>query len=99
MDYTVTLTPAEDMALSWAALSQQEWIDNAVHNRCRVAMEEIVKTCVDKCLETSTQIPSSKEDMVVLAFAQGWVKTGVQRNQEAEAAAAAQLAAQQTPQE
>lgn len=73
MDYTVTLTQAENKALSWAAASQQAWIDNAVHERCRIAMEEIAKVCVDKCLETNTQVPGSKDAMVELAFAQGWV--------------------------
>jgi hypothetical protein len=43
MKYTITLTEAEDKALSYVALSQQDWIDNAVHERCRVAIDEIVK--------------------------------------------------------
>ena len=73
MDYTVTLTQAEDKALSWAAVSQQAWIDNAAHERCRIAIEEIVKICVEKCLETNTPIPGSKDAMVELAFDQGWV--------------------------
>jgi hypothetical protein len=33
--------------------------------------------------DTGTQVPSSKDDMVALAVAQGWVKTVVQRNEEA----------------
>ena len=82
MEYTITLTEAEDKALSHVALSQQDWIDNAVHERCRAAIDEIVKICVEKCLETNTQIPSSKDDMVLLAFEQEWVKTGVQINTE-----------------
>lgn len=91
--YTITLTAAEDAALAYAALSQQDWIDNAVHERARVAIEEIVALTVQKCLETNTQIPGSKDAMVTLAFAQGWVKTAAQRQAEAEAAAAARLAA------
>lgn len=86
MDYTVTLTQSEDKALSWAAVSQQVWIDTAVHERCRIAIEEIAKICVEKCLETNTQIPASKEAMVDLAFEQGWVKTAAQQNAEAERA-------------
>lgn len=82
MEYTITLTEAEDKALSHVALSQQDWIDNAVHERCRAAIDEIVKICVEKCLETNTQIPGSKDDMVLLAFEQEWVKTGVQINAE-----------------
>ena len=89
MDYTVTLTAAEDAALSYAAFSQQDWIDNAVHERARIAIDEIVQITVAKCLETNTQIPGSKDAMVDLAFAQGWVKTAAQRQADAEAAAAA----------
>ena len=89
MDYTITLSVAEDKALSYAALSQQDWIDNAVHERCRIAIDEIVQVTVAKCLETGTQIPGSKDEMVDLAFAQGWVKTAADRQAEAEAAAQA----------
>ena len=82
IQYTVTLSEAENMALSYVALSQQEWIDNAVHERCRVAIEEIVKICVEKCLVTITQIPTSKNEMVILAFEQDWVKNSIQINTE-----------------
>lgn len=96
MNYQITLTAAEDAALSYAALSQQEWIDNAIHERCRVAIEEIVKITVEKCLATGIQIPSSKDEMVTLSFNQGWVKTAAQRQAEAESAARAEaLAAQE----
>lgn len=93
MNYQITLTAAEDAALAYAALSQQDWIDNAIHERCRVAIEEIVKVCVEKCLATGIQIPSSKDEMVTLAFNQGWVKTAAERQAEAEALAAQQAAA------
>jgi hypothetical protein len=88
-DYTITLSAAEDKALSYAAFSQTDWIDNAVHERCRIAIDEIVQITVQKCLEAGTQIPASKEAMVDLAFEQGWVKTAAERQAEAEAAAAA----------
>lgn len=84
--YTVTLSAAEDAALSYVAFSQQDWIDNAVHERCRIAIEEIVQITVQKCLETNTQIPGSKEEMVALAFEKGWVKSAAERQAEAEAA-------------
>jgi hypothetical protein len=45
-------------------------------------------------LETSTQIPGSKDEMVALAFAQGWVKTAAVRQAEFEAEAAARAAEQ-----
>ena len=95
-DYIVTLTPAENAALSFVAFSQQDWIENAVKERCRAAVDEIVQLTVNKCLETGTQIPSSKDAMVSLAFEQGWVKTAAERQAEAEAAAAAALGQNET---
>jgi hypothetical protein len=88
--YTITLSDAEDAALSYVALSQQDWIDNAVHERARIAIEEIVVITVQKCLDTGTQIPGSKDAMVELAFEQGWVKTAEERQAEAEAASLAE---------
>ena len=88
MDYTITLTTAQDQALSYVAASQQDWIDNAATERARIAIEEIVALTVQKCLDTDTAIPGSKDAMVTLAFEQGWVKTAAQRNADAEAAMA-----------
>lgn len=88
--YTVHLTQTENQALSYAALSQDDWIQNAVHERCRIAIDEIVQITVTKCLETNTQIPGSKDEMVTLAFQQGWVKSAADRQAEAEAQAQAQ---------
>jgi len=82
MNYQITLTAAEDAALSHVAFSQDDWIQNAVHERCRIAIEEIVQVTVAKCLETNTQIPGSKEAMVTLAFEQGWVKAAAERQAE-----------------
>jgi hypothetical protein len=84
-NYTITLSAAEDMALSYAAISQDDWVQNVVRVRCNAAIEEIVALTVQKCLETNTQIPGSKDEMVTLAFAQGWVKTAAERQAEAEA--------------
>ena len=45
--YDIVLTDAEDKAIHTIAISAQEWIDNAVHERCRLAMEEIVNNHVN----------------------------------------------------
>ena len=95
MEYTVTLTAAEDKALSAIVTSQQDWIDNAVHERARLAIEEIVGLVVQKCLESGVSIPGSKDEMVTLAFAQGWVKSAAQRQAEFEAEMAAKREAAQ----
>ena len=89
-DYTVTLTDAEDKAMQYAAASVSDWIDNAAHNRARIAMDEICKIYTDHKLNNNEPITVvGKDAMVLAAFEEGLVKTGAQRNEEAAAAAAA----------
>jgi hypothetical protein len=95
MNYTITLSSAEDAALSHVAFSQDDWIQNAVHERCRIAIEEIVGITVQKCLDNDVQVPGTKDAIVALAFERGWVKTAAQRQAESEAEAAARMAAQE----
>lgn len=42
MDITITLTDTEYNALSRVCSSPQEWAENAVKERARIAIEEIV---------------------------------------------------------
>ncbi len=65
--YTVTLTDAEDKALHYVAASAQEWIDNAVHERCRIAIEQIVQEELQKKLAAGQPITGSKDDIVLNA--------------------------------
>lgn len=64
---TITLSDAEYKALGVVALSQQDWIDNAVHERCRIAIEEIVNAEVQRKLAAGEPITGSKEDIVLAA--------------------------------
>jgi hypothetical protein len=91
MNYDITLTAAEDAALAHVAFSQDDWIQNAVHERCRIAIEQIVGITVQKCLDNGVQLPGTKDAIVLLAFEQGWVKTVAQRQAEAEAEAAVRM--------
>lgn len=74
MNYQIVLTPIEDIALSFVTISQDDWIQNVIHERCRIAIDEIVQITVQKCLENNIQIPSSKDEMVELAFTQKWIE-------------------------
>lgn len=65
--YTITLSNAEDKALKSVAVSAQDWIDNAVHERCRLAIDEIVNAEVQRKLAASEPITGSKEDIVMAA--------------------------------
>lgn len=90
--YTIEISNAEHIALHYVAVDGDAWIKNAAHERCRLAMDEIIQIAVAKCLEIGLQIPGTREEIVELAFAQGWVKSAADRN--AEITAAAEAAAQ-----
>ena len=62
--YTITLSDAEDKALGYVAFSQNDWIQNAIHERCRVAIEQIVAEEVQRLLAAGQPIAGSKEDIV-----------------------------------
>lgn len=78
--YTIELSDTEDLALSAVSISQFEWINNAAHERCRIAIDEIVASTVQRCLSEGVQIPGTKEEIVALAFEKGWTKTAVEYN-------------------
>lgn len=86
MDIRITLTDTQYKGLQYAALSPEDWAENAVTNRARIANDEIVKLTMDYCLDNGIQIPATREEIVAYAFANNIVKTAAQRNQEAEAA-------------
>ena len=79
MQYTIELTEAENLALSYVVLMQQTWIENAIKSRCFSATDEIVQIVVNKCIETNTQIPNNKDEMVLLAFDKGWIESAEAR--------------------
>ena len=87
--YTITLSDAEDKALKSVAVSAQDWIDNAVHERCRIAIEEIVAAEVQRKLAANEPITGSKEDIVMAAQ----VESAAERNARLEAERAAQQGA------
>jgi hypothetical protein len=65
--YTITLSDAEDKALHTVALSAQDWIDNVIHERCRIAIDEIVNVEVQRKLAAGESITGSKDDIVIAA--------------------------------
>lgn len=83
--YTITLSDAEDKALKTVALSAQDWIDNAVHERCRIAIEEIVAAEVQRKLAAGEAITGSKDDIVMAAN----IESAVERQARLEAEALA----------
>ena len=84
--YTITLSDAEDKALGSVAVSQDAWIQNVVHERCRIAIEEIVAAEVQRKLAAGETLSGSKEDIVNAAP----IKSLAEKQAEWEAERAAQ---------
>ena len=83
-DITVSLTDTENKGMEYVAASVQDWADNALTNRARIAVDEIVKIYTDRALDEGVQIPATRDLIVSDAFTRGWVKTAAQRNVDAE---------------
>ena len=46
---TVELSATQTKCLEYAAYSVQDWCDNAIHNRARIAQDEIIAKLVAHC--------------------------------------------------
>jgi hypothetical protein len=79
MNYTITLTETEKLAMEYIAYDPQDWVENAMKERARLATEEIVKIAVDKFLEVGQTIPSSREEIVAAAYENNWIQTAKYR--------------------
>jgi hypothetical protein len=82
--YTTTLTAAETKAMEYIAVSVQDWADNALQNRARIAIdkiytEEVARMTADPAI---TSIPADKDAVVLAAN----IKSAATRKAEAEAA-------------
>jgi len=65
--YTVTLTAAEDKAMKHVAYSTQDWVDNVLKNRARLASDEIYEAEVERMNadESITSIPADRDQVVL----------------------------------
>ena len=88
-DISISITATEQKCLEYAAADVQDWADNAVTNRARIAKDEIIGLLVAHCNETDTAIATGEDAQITQAFDLEVVKTAAARNAEAEAAMAA----------
>jgi len=81
---TIELTATQEKALAYVAVSPQEWAENAVHNRARIAIDEIYDAEVARMTADPdiTSIPADKDAVVLAAD----IQSAAERNAEAEAA-------------
>jgi predicted RNA-binding protein len=78
-DITVTLTETENKSLEYVANTVQEFADNALKNRARIAKEEIIQKLVAHCNANSITIATGEDAQVTQAYDLGVVKTAAQR--------------------
>jgi hypothetical protein len=81
---TITLTDTELKCLEYAANTPQDWADNALKNRARIAKDEIIALLVKHCNENNVQLATGEDAQVAQAFELGVVKTAAERQAEAE---------------
>ena len=74
-DITVTLTNTELKCLEYAAASPQDWADNALTNRARIAKDEIIAALVAHCNANSVALAVGEDAQVTQAFDLGVVQT------------------------
>jgi hypothetical protein len=69
MEIKITLTEAEAKALAYVAYDVQDWAENAVHERARIAIDEIFQLEVQRMLAdpNTTEIPADREAVVLAA--------------------------------
>jgi len=83
-NYTTTLTDSEKKAMEYIAVSVQDWADNALQNRARIAIDEIYNAEVARMTADPdiTSIPADKDAVVLAAD----IKSAATREAEVEAA-------------
>ena len=78
--FTSTLTDTENMAMEWCSVSVKDWVDNALHNRARIAMDEIVAINLAHCNANGIAIGVGITAQVEQAYNLGIVTTAAARN-------------------
>ena len=67
-DITVSLTDTELKCLEYAAAVPQDWADNALTNRARIAKDEIIAALVAHCNANDVAIATGEDAQVAQAF-------------------------------
>ena len=67
-EITVTLTDTQVKCLEYVTYSVQDWCDNAVQNRARIAQEEIIAKLVEHSNENSIELAVGTDAQVTQAY-------------------------------
>ena len=64
----VTVSDTQVKCLEYAAYSVQDWCDNAIHERARIAQEEIIAKLVEHCNANSIALAVGTDKQVAQAY-------------------------------
>ena len=64
----ITVSDTQVKCLEYIAYSMQDWCDNAIHERARVAQEEIVAKLVAHCNEKGIAIATGVDAQITQAY-------------------------------
>ena len=64
----VTVSDTQVKCLEYAAYSVQDWCDNAIHNRARIAQDEIIAKLVEHCNANSIALAVGTDKQVAQAY-------------------------------
>ena len=64
----VTVSDTQVKCLEYAAYSVQDWCDNVIHNRARIAQEEIIAKLVEHCNANSIALAVGADKQVAQAY-------------------------------
>jgi len=74
-DITISLTDTQTKCLEYCCNSIQDWGENALYNRARIAQQEIIQLLVDYCNSNEIAMAVGADAQVVQAFDLGIVTT------------------------
>ena len=64
----VTVTDTQVKCLEYAAYSVQDWSDNVIHNRARIAQDEIIAKLVEHCNANSIALAVGTDAQITQAY-------------------------------
>ena len=64
----VTVSDTQVKCLEYVSYSVQDWCDNAIHNRARIAQEEIIAKLVEHCNANSIALAVGTDAQVTQAY-------------------------------
>ena len=64
----VTVTDTQVKCLEYTAYSVQDWSDNVIHNRARIAQDEIIAKLVEHCNANSIALAVGIDAQVTQAY-------------------------------